>query len=215
VTQPACTGRGRAWCAWCAFALLLACAAGCRPADDGAPGRVLSGGTAGPGTPPDARVLPPGGDFTLHAPGGQPFALADLRGQAVVLFFGFASCPDFCPRAMSTARTALAGLDATRRGRVRIVFVSVDPERDTPAALEAYLRNFAIPAVGVTGTHEELKAAIRLYGGDYERDPPTATSGYTVMHPTSLYVVDPAGRLRAKVDNGDADALAAALREVL
>jgi protein SCO1/2 len=176
---------------------------------------VLPGGTAGPATPPEARVLPAGGNFTLTGPDGTPFALADLRGHAVVLFFGFASCPDFCPRAMGTTRTALARLDEPRRGRVRSVFVSVDPERDTPKALAAYLRNFAVPAVGVTGTHAQLKAAIRLYGGDYERDPPTATTGYMVLHPTSLYVVDPAGRLRARVDNGDADALAAALREVL
>jgi protein SCO1/2 len=198
-----------------ALLLVAGAAAACtRPADDAA-GRVLPGGTAGPGAPPGMRVLPPGGDFTLTGSAGRAFRLADLRGQAVVLFFGFASCPDFCPRAMSTTRTALARLDEAQRGRVRTVFVSVDPERDTPAALDAYLRNFEVPAVGVTGSHAELKAAIRLYGGDYERDPPAATAGYMVIHPTSLYVVDPAGRLRARVDNGDADALAAALREVL
>lgn len=196
-------------------ALAMVVAAACtRPADDAA-GRVLPGGTAGPGTLPGVRVLPPGGDFTLTGPDGARFSLADLRGQAVVLFFGFGSCPDFCPRAMATTRTVLARLDAARAARVRPVFVSVDPERDTPATLATYLRQFNVPAIGVTGSHAELKAAIRQYGGDYERDPPAATSGYMVIHPTSLYVIDPAGQLRARVDNGDADALAAALREVL
>jgi protein SCO1/2 len=199
-----------------ALVLAIALAApgtiGCSKADDGAAGRVLPGGSAGPGTPADAPVLPPGGDFTLTGPGGTPFALADLRGHPVVLFFGYASCPDFCPRAMSTVKAARAQLDPAQAERLRTVFVSVDPERDTPASLEAYLRNLGVPAIGVTGTHEQLRAAIRGYGGGYERDTSTSSTAYAVMHPMSLYVVDAAGRLRAKVDNGDADALVAALR---
>ena len=197
-----------------ALLLLVAGAAACTRSDD-APGRVLPGGTAGPGTPPGLRVLPPGGDFSLTGPDGKAFRLADLRGQAVVLFFGFASCPDFCPRAMATTRTALGRLPAGQAARVRTVFVSVDPERDAPATLDAYLRHFDMATIGVTGSHPELKAAIRLYGGDYQRDPPAATTGYMVIHPTSLYVIDPAGQLRARVDNGDGEALVAALREVL
>jgi protein SCO1 len=185
---------------------------GCSKGDDGAAGRMLPGGSAGPGTPADAPVLPPGGDFTLTGPGGKPFALAELRGHPVVLFFGYASCPDFCPRAMSTVKAARAKLDPAQAERLRTVFVSVDPERDTPASLEAYLRNLGVPAVGVTGTHEQLRAAIAGYGGGYERETSTSTTAYGVMHPTSLFVVDPSGRLRAKVDNGDADALLAALR---
>jgi protein SCO1/2 len=187
---------------------LVAGGAGCSKPEDGAAGRALPGGSVEP-------VLPPGGDFRLTAPGARPFALADLRGQAVVLFFGYASCPDFCPRAMATVKTALGKLDAVQASRVSPVFVSVDPERDTPASLAAYLKNFGVPALGVTGTHEQLHAAIRLYGGDYEREASAASAGYAVMHPTSLWVVDPHGRLRAKVDNGDAGALAVALRGVL
>jgi protein SCO1/2 len=195
--------------------LAIALSAGACTTSDDAPGRVLPGGSAGPGTAPAAPALPPGGDVTLTGPDGTRFALADLRGQAVILFFGFASCPDFCPRAMATARAALGRIDPAQAARVRTVFVSVDPERDTPASLAAYLRRFEVPAIGVTGSHPELKAAIRQYGGDYERDPPDAAEGYMVIHPTSLYVIDPAGRLRARVENSDAEALAAALREVL
>jgi protein SCO1/2 len=148
-------------------AALAVGAAGCtRKTDDGAAGRVLPGGSAGPGTAPDAPVLPPGGDFALSNPGATPFTLADLRGHAVVLFFGFASCPDFCPRAMATVRTARATLGAAQAARVRTVFVSVDPDRDTPAILQRYLAQFDPAAIGETGRNEDLHSAMRLNRGE-------------------------------------------------
>jgi len=192
------------------------------PSGDGAAGRVLPGGSAGSGTGPAAPVLPAGGDFTLTGPGGKPFALADARGTAVVLFFGYASCPDFCPRAMSLVKGAVAKLDAAQAARVRPIFVSVDPERDTPASLQRYLHNLfgttaaGLPPIGVSGTHGQLHELIARYGADYERDPAPAGSAYTVTHPTSLYVIDPAGRLRAIVSSSEGvDPLVAALRQVL
>jgi len=192
------------------------------PSGDGAAGRVLPGGSAGSGTGPAAPVLPAGGDFTLTGPGGKPFALADARGTAVVLFFGYASCPDFCPRAMGLVKGAVAKLDPAQAARVRPMFVSVDPERDTPASLQRYLRNLfgttaaGLPPIGVSGTHAQLHELIARYGADYERDPAPAGSAYTVTHPTSLYVIDPAGRLRAIVSSSEGvDPLVAALRQVL
>ena len=192
------------------------------PSGDGAAGRVLPGGSAGSGTGPAAPVLPAGGDFTLTGPGGKPFALADARGTAVVLFFGYASCPDFCPRAMSLVKGAVAKLDAAQAARVRPIFVSVDPARDSPAALQRYLRNLfgttaaGLPPIGVSGTHGQLHELIARYGADYERDPAPAGSAYTVTHPTALYVIDPAGRLRAIVSSSEGvDPLVAALRQVL
>jgi protein SCO1 len=209
-----------------AAAILVAAMAGLaacnRPADDAAAGRMLPGGSAGPGTPPAAPVLPAGGDFTLTGPGGQPFALADARGSVVVLFFGYASCPDFCPRAMGLVKGAVAQLTPAQAARVRPIFVSVDPERDTPAALQRYLRNLVgTPAggqapIGVTGTHAQLHEVIGRYGADYERDPAPPGTAYTVSHPTSLFVVDAAGQLRAIVSTGEGvDPLVAALRQVL
>ena len=205
-----------------ALAAIVAASACSKPADDGAAGRVLPGGSAGPGTPPSAPVLPAGGDFTLTSPGGKPFALADARGSAVVLFFGYASCPDFCPRAMGLVKGALAKLEPAQAARVRPIFVSVDPERDTPASLERYLRNLVgttaggLAPIGVTGTHAQLHEVIGRYGGDYERDPAPAGTAYTVSHPTSLFVIDPAGQLRAIVSSSEGvDPLVAALRQVL
>jgi protein SCO1/2 len=193
-----------------------------KPADDAAAGRVLPGGSAGPGTPPSAPVLPAGGDFTLTGPGGRPYHLADARGSAVVLFFGYASCPDFCPRAMGLVKAAMGKLDPAQAARVRPVFVSVDPERDTPAALQRYLQNLVgtptggLAPIGVTGTHAQLHEVIGRYGGDYERDPAPAGRAYTVTHPTSLFVVDPTGRLRAIVSTSEGvEPLVSALRQVL
>ena len=205
------------------LAAAVAAAPACtKPADDATAGRVLPGGSAGPGTPPSAPVLPSGGDFTLTGPGGKPYSLADARGTAVVLFFGYASCPDFCPRAMGLVKGAVARLDPSQAARVRPIFVSVDPERDTPAALQRYLRNLfgttaaGLPPIGVSGTHGQLHELIARYGADYERDPAPAGSAYTVTHPTSLYVIDPAGRLRAYVSSSEGvDPLVAALRQVL
>ncbi len=203
--------------------LLIAATAGCRQrGDDDAAGRMLPGGSAGAGLPSPAAVLPAGGDFTLTGPGGRPFALADARGSVVVLFFGYASCPDFCPRAMGLVKAALATLPPAQAARVRPVFVSVDPERDTPAVLERYLRNLdatppgGLAAIGVTGTHAQLREVIHRYGADYERDPAAPGAAYTVSHPTSLFVVDAAGQLRAIVSTGDGvEPLTAALRRVL
>jgi protein SCO1 len=183
---------------------------------------MLPGGSAGPGTPPAAPVLPAGGDFTLTGPGGAPYALADARGTVVVLFFGYASCPDFCPRAMGLVKGALATLPPDQAARVRPIFVSVDPERDTPAVLARYLRNLAatppggLAPIGLTGTHDQLREVIRRYGADYERDPAPPGAAYTVSHPTSLFIVDASGRLRAIVPTGDGvEPLIAALRQVL
>ncbi len=182
---------------------------------------MLPGGSGGPGAAPVAPVLPAGGDFTLTGPGGTPFALADARGSAVVLFFGYASCPDFCPRAMALVKGAVARLEPAQAARVRPIFVSVDPERDTPAALDRYLKNLGAPAgglapIGVTGTHPQLHEVIARYGADYERDPAAPGAAYTVSHPTSLFIVDPSGRLRAIVSTGDGvEPVVAALRQVL
>jgi protein SCO1/2 len=135
----------------------------------------------------------------------------------VVLFFGYASCPDFCPLAMATVRAALTTLEPAQRDRVFTVFISVDPDRDTPASLERYVAQFGLRAAGVTGTDTDLGELIKRYGADYEKDPSTDPTSYTVTHPTSLFVVGPDGRLRAIVSSaGDAAKdLATTLRRVL
>jgi protein SCO1/2 len=213
----------KARAAFLVLSILVGAAAGCsKPSDDGAAGRMLPGGSAGPGTPEAGPVLPPGGAFTLTGPDSKPYALADARGTVVVLFFGYTSCPDFCPRAMGLVKAALAALPPVQAARVRPIFVSVDPDRDTPAVLARYLRNLAatppggLAPIGLTGTHAQLQAVIRRYGADYERDPAPPGAAYTVSHPTSLFIVDASGQLRAIVPTGDGvEPLIGALRRVL
>ena len=194
----------------------------CTKHDDGAAGRPITppGGrtsapqTAGGEIPSTQQVLPEGGDFTLTGTDGKPLALSAFRGRPVVLFFGYTSCPDFCPRAMATVRAALAKLDPPARDAVATIFVSVDPERDTPKQLGAYLKQFDVHAAGATGTHDQLHEVIRRYGGDYDRDASTSAA-YTVTHPTSIYVINKTGRLRALVSSTDElDELVAALKQV-
>ena len=189
----------------------------CSKHDDGAAGHPIAppGSRAvGGEIPSTQQILPDGGDFTLTGTDGQPLTLAAFRGRPVVLFFGYASCPDFCPRAMATVRAALGRLEPPARAAVATIFVSVDPERDTPKVLGTYLKQFDVAATGATGTHDQLHEVIRRYGGDYERDAST-TAAYTVSHPTSIYVIDKSGKLRAIVSSADElDELVAALKQV-
>jgi protein SCO1/2 len=205
-----------------AIVAALAVGACSKAGNDGAAGGPIAppagqpgaGQAGGGGIPSTQQVLPDGGDFTLTGTDGRPLTLASLRGRPVVLFFGYTSCPDFCPRAMGTVRAALAKLDPAARAAVATVFVSVDPERDTPKALGAYLKQFDVGALGATGSHEQLHEVIKRYGGDYERDT-SSSPVYTVSHPTSLYVINKTGRLRALVSSADeVDELVAALKQV-
>jgi protein SCO1/2 len=208
-----------------AAAILVAAALAmpaCTKRDEGTAGRPIAppGGqpsapqAVGGEIPSTQQVLPDGGDFTLTGTDGKPLALSAFRGRPVVLFFGYTSCPDFCPRAMGTIRAALARLDPAARAAVATIFVSVDPQRDTPKQLGTYLKQFDVAAVGATGTDDQLHEVIRRYGGDYERDASTSAA-YTVTHPTSIYVINKSGRLRALVSSTDeVDELVAALKQV-
>ncbi|MFM8375225.1 MAG: SCO family protein, partial [Phenylobacterium sp.] len=118
----------------------------------------------------EAPQAGPGGPFTLVDSTGRTFTQNDLKGRWNIIFFGFTFCPDVCPTTLDTlGRTLdLLGRD---RDKVRIVFVSVDPERDTPAKMAAYLDNPAFPkgVVGLTGTPEQVAAVARAYKVYYEK----------------------------------------------
>lgn len=141
-------------------------------------------------------VLPVGGDFSLTDFNNQPFRLASLRGKAVLIFFGYTSCPDVCPTTLSklSAVYKRLGGDATQ---VKTLYITVDPERDTPAVLRADLGNFRVDALGLTGTKPQIDKIVHLYGASYEIIPtPESEDKYTVAHSTTLYALDPQGRTR-------------------
>lgn len=143
----------------------------------------------------------PAADFVLTEPGGQAFALSDLRGQWVLLTFGYTTCPDVCPVTMAFLRQARERLGPAGDD-LRVVFVSVDPARDTPEVMGRYVAQFGDRNVGLTGSDEAVAAAAEAYGVKYQiRDIETAV-GYLVSHSAYVYVLDPEFRLRLTIPFG-------------
>jgi len=135
----------------------------------------------------------PGGPFTLVDSSGKPFTQDDLNGRWNIIFFGFTFCPDVCPTTLDTLGRTLDLLGADR-DKVRIVFISVDPERDTPAKMAAYLDNPAFPrgVVGLTGTPEQVAATAKAYKVYYEKE--GEGDAYLINHSSISYLMDPSGR---------------------
>jgi protein SCO1/2 len=145
-----------------------------------------------PNSPASGRL---GGDFTLQSLAG-PVSLSDFRGQAVVIYIGYASCPDVCPTALAVLSQALKALTPEQREQVQGIFISVDPERDTLEHLDRYSRFFSDRIVGVTGSREEIDAVVRQYGAFYRKvQLDDSAMGYAVDHSSRLYLVAPDGQL--------------------
>jgi protein SCO1 len=138
----------------------------------------------------------PAADFTLTAQDGKEFRLSDERGKVVALWFGYTFCPDVCPTTLAEliqARERL-GKDGAR---FHIAFVTVDPERDTPARLREYASGFAGGFTALTGPAEQLAQIRKAYGVVAEKRVVAGTSAtYLIDHSAFVYVVDPAGQLR-------------------
>ncbi|MFO1219011.1 MAG: SCO family protein [Burkholderiaceae bacterium] len=126
---------------------------------------------------------------------GKTRTLADFKGRVVVVFFGYTQCPDVCPTTMtelSEVRRAL-GADADK---LQGVFVTVDPERDTPPVLKAYVDNFNAGFVGLRGNAEQTKQVAKEFKVFYAKVPGRSESTYTIDHTAGAYVFDPQGRIR-------------------
>ncbi len=132
------------------------------------------------------------------------FRLSDLRGKVALLFFGYTYCPDVCPTTMAEMRKLMEQLGA-QAGKVAVVFVSVDPERDTPARLAEYVPFFDRRFYGVQLSDEALAQVKRDYGVFAEKRPYVGADGvetYTVDHTARVFVVDPGGALRLSFSYG-------------
>ena len=152
-----------------------------------------------PERPLPVAAAPAGGDFTLQSAGG-PVALQDFRGKVVLVYFGYTYCPDICPTSLAATAEGLKLLSPEELARVAVIFVSVDPERDTPARLKEYGEFFHSAIVGVTGTAAEVAAIARRYGVFYARQPvETAGGGYVVDHTSDTYIIGADGRLDGKI----------------
>lgn len=160
--------------------------------------------------------LASGGDFTLQSPNGE-LSLGDFRGKVVVLYFGYTACPDICPTSMATLKQGLKQLTDAELAQVQGIFISVDPERDTPEHVQQYAQYFHPNIVGVTGKPEVLAEIAQRYNVTYRKVAMEGSSmGYTVDHSALLYLVDKDGRVRKQVQHVvPADELAADIRQLL
>lgn len=154
-------------------------------------------------------------DFSLPDPDGRMRSLKDFQGKAVVVFFGYTQCPDVCPTTMAEIAEAkkLLGPDGAR---VQGVFITVDPERDQPELLKAYVGNFGPDMVALRGTPEQTAAAAKDFKVFYKKNEGKTPGNYAMDHTAASYVYDPRGQLRLYSRYGSgAQALADDLRLLL
>jgi protein SCO1/2 len=162
---------------------------------------------------------PIGGAFVLTDQSGQQRTDADFRGQYMLVFFGFTNCPDICPIELQTMTDALdlLGADAAK---VTPIFITVDPARDTPAALRDYVANFHPRLVALTGSADAIGAVAKAYRVYYAKatgkDAPADPADYIMDHSAILYLMGPDGRFYTHFSPGtSAEDLAQALKDIL
>lgn len=142
-----------------------------------------------------------GRDFTLADHTGKRRTLADFRGRAVVMFFGFTHCPDVCPTTLAELAAAVKTLGADG-DKVQVILVTVDPERDTPQVLSQYVTAFDPRFLGLRGTAEETARVAKEFKIIYQKVAGARPESYTMDHSAGAYIFDPQGRLRLYVSYG-------------
>jgi protein SCO1 len=154
-----------------------------------------------------------GGPFTLVDGDGRTVTDRDYRGKWLVVYFGFTFCPDACPTALSKIAESLDALGPDA-ARVQPLFITIDPERDTPPVMKQYVAAFDSRIVGLTGTPQQIAAVAKAYRAYYQRvgDGPN----YTMDHSTGIYLVDPAGRFNSLLPHDSSgQEMAKRLKELL
>ena len=156
-----------------------------------------------------------GKSLALTGHDGKPRTLADFRGKVVVVFFGYTQCPDVCPTTLSEMAEVMKAL-GDRADKVQVLFVSVDPERDTQALLAQYVPAFDSRFLGLYGDAEATATAAREFKVFYQKVPGKTPSSYTVDHTAGSYVFDPQGRIRLFVKHAQGvEPLASDLRRLI
>ncbi|MGH2836635.1 MAG: SCO family protein [Solirubrobacteraceae bacterium] len=126
---------------------------------------------------------------------GKPVTAADYRGKVVMLYFGYTHCPDVCPTTLAHLEAAIKTLGSAA-SRTRVLFVTVDPKRDTTAVLKSYVNFFGPQFVGLRGTPGELAALTKRYRVAYHLEPPDRFGNYSVDHSSAIFIFDGSGRSR-------------------
>ena len=163
----------------------------------------------------DITGAPFGKDFSLTDHTGVKRTLADYRGKAVVMFFGFTQCPDVCPTTMVEMGEVLKKMGA-QADRVQVLFITVDPERDTQQMLSQYVPAFDPRFVGLTGSLDDIAKVAKDFNVFYQKVPTANGKSYTMDHFAGMYAFDPQGRLRLLLQKSSGvDAIAADLKTLL
>ncbi|MBS1160733.1 MAG: Electron transport protein SCO1/SenC [Proteobacteria bacterium] len=167
------------------------------------------------GLPPRPNDLPPGGDFILQSAAG-PLDSKTLRGKVLLIFFGYTHCPDVCPASLAAGGQALNALSKEERDKVRLLMISVDPERDDLAHLQEYTGFFHPEMTGLTGSADEIARLAGSFGAGYRKQAVRSDGSYAIDHTVSTYVVGPDGKPAAVLALGTSpDKLLATIRQLL
>lgn len=166
-------------------------------------GTVYVAGQRAPAGAPDAVASGQpavGGDFQLVDQDGRPVDQTLLNGKWSLVFFGFTYCPDYCPTTLGTLAAVRQQL-GDQAENLQIVFVSIDPARDTPQALKDYLSSDGFPpnVIGLTGTPDQVAQAARAYRAYYQKV--GEGEGYTMNHSLTIYLMGPDGRFRSALNH--------------
>lgn len=180
---------------------------------------ALSLGSAAYASTPlhNVRGFLPDLNFTLEGVGGKAVTQDAFKGKAVLMFFGYASCPDVCPTTLAQLAQVMQKLGPSAKD-VRILFVSVDPHRDTPEKLQAYVNAFDKNAIGLTGSEQQIADVARRYRVAYQIEKPTGADAddYVVAHGRGVYIFDQKGRARLlAADTNSVQALTQGIESLL
>lgn len=155
-----------------------------------------------------------GGSFSLVDQNGKTVTNTALEGKWLLVYFGYTHCPDACPTTLNKIALALQNLGA-QRDEVRPVFITIDPERDTPQVMKDYVTAFDAPILALTGTAAEVAQAAKNYRVYYAKHP-EAGGDYSMDHTSVIYVMDPKGRFTASFTGEDApEQIAERLKKLL
>lgn len=138
--------------------------------------------------------FPSAAEIELQKANGETFRLSDQRGKVVLLFFGYTSCPDVCPTTLAEMKLVMDKLESDAE-HVQVVFVSVDPDRDTPEKIQTYVEHFNPTFLGLTGTMAELEPIWTSYSITRETVESDSAFGVIINHTARLFLVDPQGKM--------------------
>ncbi len=154
-----------------------------------------------------------GGPFTLTDQDGKTVSDADFRGKYLLIYFGYTYCPDLCPTGLQSISHALNQLSSDLN-KIKVLYITIDPARDTPAKLKQYVASFHPDIVGLTGAPEQIAAAAKAYQVYYAKGEQVDEHDYVMDHSSLIYLMDPDGKfLTTFPENVDPDTLVKALRD--